>query len=446
MADGSMICSCGVVSPEDALHCEGCGRRLDGDELLDLDELTDRPAPSSASPRAIGRRGFWVPFVVGLSLLAGAVGLYVVVTDDADETNAPGPEAAAEPDEDASDDDQAAEPSTDEGEEGDAIDSGAGSVGDSMPEVVLVDPLGPDADYGLIIGTQAGLTTFDAGRGELTHHPGTTGEPVAVSDGRVVLVRQRFSDSIVALELDDLSGEARPFSNVVTGSQFLLADSTSGLVLIETFGPTGQSIEVMDIATQEVVKHPLDDLTVADLLGWSLPHLRSADEVIFSPTVGGVYVQSTDGARLVAPGGMQVTDGDRLLVETCDDAYVCSRAWYDIDGQPLELIVPSDPERLSFAIGTDWVASRLRFGDGVETLVLTNIVTGDVVRVQGTETISDGFRPEEAPAISPDGRWLATASFPRSEVELRNLITDEIRVIPLSAQYVGGLLFTAELP
>lgn len=461
MSERATICTCGTISPGDARYCEGCGRPVDADDLLDLEALAEPSgrgggiglgAAGRGDDAPSGRRRFWLPVVVALALVAGTVGLVVATTDDTAEPD--GEEAAdpaAESDDGQADDGEGDDATAETGEGSDGLDpdqDDAAADGGAEADAAVVEryePLSADADYLIVIGTAVGTAVFDAGTGEFRHHEGSKGVPVAAADGWLVVDRQQQAWGAVAVPLDDPGGQSRPFRAGGITSSFLSAVPRDGLVVLETYDDAGPALVVMDIAAQEVVPHPVTGLAFADVL-FGPPFVASADSALFSPVSGGLYHLDDTGARLLAPGRLVVSDGERTLVEWCDEKLECSRSWVDEGGEPLDLALPPDEhDRVAFAHGTDWVASNFAPGRGAaSTMTLTDIATGR--RVETRDMLTQGFRffwTGTAPPVSPDGRWVVGALEGSDEVEIRNLVTDEVRVLVLPAPYARGVVFAA---
>lgn len=270
-------------------------------------------------------------------------------------------------------------------------------LGDGNP---LLDE---DVDYELIIGVSGGRpSVLDLDTGELRHsEDGGSFNPLTVS-GEWIL--GRHSDHISALPLSDLGAELTQFSFPGYFDLAAVQKRTDGRVWFQLYDdePGQPELVLVDIATGDTV----EQLTTPDGAFPAFFGLYAgAGPMIFTGLSGGVYESAEDGFTRVADGRLLAADEVRVLVETCDARLQCSKQWLDRrTWQPIELAVPQ--ERIdsgNFVNGTDWLLHFSWTSYGVPGLL--NVVSGQEIEVG---EFDHGW--EAQPAISPDGRWLATVT------------------------------------
>ena len=140
-------------------------------------------------------------------------------------------------------------------------------------------------------------------------------------------------------------------------------------------------------------------------------------------------------------GRVLVSNSRRALIQVCDDALICNLQWLDRETwAPLDLVVPEDQEALYFMIpDTDWIFSPV-FGNGRPASGwLLNVTTGELIAVEHNAAAFLGASP--VPAVSPDGRLLATKGDNSTLLQFRDLASGGTVHIELDEAIAGPMFF-----
>ena len=140
---------------------------------------------------------------------------------------------------------------------------------------------------------------------------------------------------------------------------------------------------------------------------------------LLSSLAGGIYAYDGERYRQRSDGLIHIGDGQRVLIERCDESFQCTLEWRDQESwEVLDLYVPQY-DAFPFALfGSRWLAYNPDFDD--PRTALFDIESGREMALE-----FDGFDRNHF-AISLDGRWLATMSPANRFLELTNLETDEM--------------------
>lgn len=452
------VCPCGCESPDDASYCKDCGRALaaPATEILDLPGTTAEQ--SGRLVKSGGQRQFWVPVATmlvvlaviggGIALIGGAGG------DDGDDGAEGGGEAAA----DAGDDEAAGEEPADEGHDSPGASDGddddhEGELETSPTTAAVTGPIdsyGPvlddEVDYDLLIGTDGRPVVIDLATGDVHRPEGGLAEPIGHT-GEWLVVRR--NGGIFALPLSDLSAE--PVA--VTDGSYEFVDlyptgggDDDGLVWLWGFDDDTDfrpRLILAEVGTQQELAHPLDGMT--DIVWTPFGLYPDPEAALFTARTGGVYEATAEGDARLVDGRLVAADERRMLVEQCDDRFDCGYRWFGRDGRPLELALPSWPADTGhFLNGTDWLATAL-FGGPEPERRLLNVETGQVV--EPPEVVDDPsatLNEPSAPAVSPDGRWLAIPDPQADSVEILNPATGSSIVLEIDADVRPSALFVPD--
>lgn len=367
--------------------------------------------------------------------LAGVVGWSAV-------SSSPPPESENESA--AINSDSATTKSTAEDTSGDTTSTTVRSPGSTALNDSEIEPVGDggplldeDVGYQLIIGVSGGRPSIlDLDSGELRHSEDGGGfGPLAVS-GEWLIGRQL--DHISALPLDDLGAEPTQFSFPGYSDLADRQNRSDGRVWLWLFDdePGQPELVLVDIASDEVVERSTTPEGVFP--GFFFGPFAGASPMIVTGVSGGVYESAGDGFTQVADGRLLAADDVRVLVETCDARLQCSKQWLDRGSwQPIEFVVPD--ERIdsgTFVNGSDWLL-HFSWTSGRAPSLL-NVVSGQQVELDGS---NNGW--ETQPAISPDGRWLATVTGigTASMIQIEELATGTTFQIGGVERPSGDLLF-----
>ncbi len=283
------------------------------------------------------------------------------------------------------------------------------------------------------------LSVLDLDTGALAAVPSSFGwvEPFVVSGDWLVA---RTDDSLSALPLDDLGDvpvRLLPDRNPTFGVGLAFAEPRpDGRIWLVVYADPSPEFVQVDLATGAVIEEftpPQGALAHA----W-IRQDAEGDRVVLSSTDGGVYESDGDGYRRVAEGRLIISDDDRALVETCDERLTCERRWLDrATWQRVDFVLPPGPFReATFLGGTDWLLLAAWEND-IEEQTLFNVVTGQLRSLDGADHL--GFE-QQAPPISPDGRWMALHDDAR--LVILDLVTDERHVIDDVGPLAGGVVLT----
>lgn len=458
MSEGSSttVCPCGAESSEDARFCRDCGRALleSASDLLTLSPESVEQGPTKAEDG--GNLRFWGP-LLGAAAVVGLVWLVVSLLlgpgDSGTADDDVADDATAEESDEGADDDEGGE----EGEEDDLGDSEdpveVNNDGADVPQrtetsvSVVADTGGPalgeDVEYRLLMSTgSGGPSLLDLNTLELTSSAGIAAELVAVV-GDLVLIQGR--SQIQVLPVDNLGQEpVRLLEGFAQTSFFPQPRSGSGVVWVLAEGGSDGSGEIvlMDVARREPVDRLEHNLLDDNSLWSGTPYY--GEVVLASPASGGVYELRDGEPQRMADGRLVEADDERALVQTCDDQLVCSYRWFDRPSwAPIELTQPpADFDIVEFRSGTDWLwTSRM---ESLQSGTLTNVVTG--MAIEAVEVSGDGIfgsSRDTGPEISPDGRWLARKGDDPTTVELLNLLSGELVVIPVDELVDEKLFFVS---
>jgi hypothetical protein len=298
--------------------------------------------------------------------------------------------------------------------------------------------LGEEVGYDLIVATNDRPAILDLDSGAIRYAEGSRADPLTVTGHWLIANR---NDKPFILDLDDL--EADPIQLPFPADVWLqLADSRQrddGLAWFQLSSPDsyGPSVILVNVGTGEVVEEVARP-EGAELRAW-FPIIPFDGSTLLATPTGGVYEAQGGDVRQVADGYLLVADDRRVLVTTCDDRLRCTMHWLDRETwQPVDLAVPEEFDGSGrFVNGTDW-AVLFDFNDLGPRGYLFNVVTGR--RVELPEQAEDPFlHVGHGIAVSPDGRWLATAS--TDEVQLMELATGREIVVTGLTDVVGPAIF-----
>ncbi|MCP3989273.1 MAG: zinc ribbon domain-containing protein [Actinomycetia bacterium] len=445
------VCTCGYEAPSDARFCGGCGRAVDSADV----PLLDLRGPEAASEQRVvkvnpGPRR-WMA-IVGI-VCAGLIGwsAWGLATGSNGETGSASPEAAAAEDAGGPEGD---DPDGDDGpeteDEAAAATETSRTTSTTTERTTTSEPsqvetvaasapiLGEEVGYHLIVGTIDRPAILDLNSGQIRYAEGSRADPLAVTGNWLIAGR---SDRPFILDLTDLEADPLqfPFPN---SSWFEIPDRRQRddgrvWVRISDMGLSTPSIVLVDAATGEIV----DERETPDGASFNYFSRTLSQEgpLLVSASAGGVYEERGGGFNRVADGYVIVADERRALVETCDGELRCASHWLDRQTWRLiDLVAPEGQDSFtSFVNGTDWLLA-IEFNSNGPIAHIFNVVTGQKVDLSYSENELFGYY-ELSPAISPDGRWLATAS--AGEVQFVELETGrEIRVEGVR-DVVGPVIF-----
>ncbi|MEM9133821.1 MAG: hypothetical protein AAF962_10185 [Actinomycetota bacterium] len=290
-----------------------------------------------------------------------------------------------------------------------------------------------ESEYQLMVGISTGRPiTLDPLTGVVTYHQGDGFVPHVVGSSWVLGLAADGDDQLLALPVDDLGAEPVPVLERRFFFPRLRAEQVNDFAVAEIPEDEERPLVLVDLATLELVEHPLIDVGALDDRRSPVVALDH-NAGLFTPPAGGVYRVDGEDVRLLTDGALVGADGERALVVDCDPALVCERRWIDPDGAPLDLVVPdSEPVTGRFVPDTDWFIASGEF------LTITDVVTGDVVELARRQAPFDvGWLD----AISPDGRWLALPGEARDSIELYDLSSGERYDIDLDEIVLRDALF-----
>ncbi|MEM7324922.1 MAG: hypothetical protein AAF531_17680 [Actinomycetota bacterium] len=299
--------------------------------------------------------------------------------------------------------------------------------------------------YDLLISTVGRPARLDLDGGTVSVAEGSRVFPQFVW-GSWVVVMSGSGQNIARLPLGDLGAHPELFIDEVGLIHSYVASpistaSQTGQFWIGVYSESSEPNEALyhvDLETGKAEERAADDETY--LLANAL-----ANGLITART-GGVYQHTADGYRKVTDGRVLLSDTDRALVETCDDDLVCTLRWLDTaNWERLDLEVPVDQQRFHQSIpGTDWIFSRdYDVYAGSTSGALLNVVNGEVIMVNVPDA-SNGSYQSLTPAVSPDGRWLATRGEDTAILELRDLVDGDIVRIELEERIAGPMFFISD--
>lgn len=304
--------------------------------------------------------------------------------------------------------------------------------------------------YDLLVATTGRPARLDLDTGTVTYVEGTRVFPQFVWRSWLI-VGSGSNVDLARLPLNDLGADPEPlleaegavYSHVVSPVSRII--ETGQLWISVTAGVTAgeptETLHLVDIETGAVL-----DEREADPEGW---RLANADrEGLFTAPTGGIYQATGDTYRRVTDGRILASDSRRALVQTCNDELECRLRW--LDGQswePLDLIVPEDQEAwYSMIPDTDWIfAPNFEAFAGPTSGELFNVATGEVMEVDLPQVTSSGIS-SLTPAVSPDGRWLATRGEDTKFLEFRDLASGDTVSIVLEDRIAGPIFFIDDAP
>ncbi|MGH1503874.1 MAG: hypothetical protein ACRBI6_09995, partial [Acidimicrobiales bacterium] len=342
-------------------------------ELLGVDG-PGRLEETSVATRPV-RRG-WL-----LGLLAAAlvlIGVTVLTGGGADEEATDGPTTTASNEAASTTSVTTAAPAT------------ASAAERSELETVDSGPmLGEETGLGLAMLTSRGVTVVDLDTGRQFQIDQQMHEVFGVFDRWLVGVYQdrTLALDLVSRELVDLNETAelqwtQPSHDPAPPGQLWLSEWFSeSLVLVDL--ATGSVAERIDLPT-----------------GW----VFTSRGAVGSPQAGGVYDLTSGEPQRILDGGLVAAVGDRLLVQTCDDALDCSERWYDRSGRPLpDLVAPpaAGSPWMNPTSSDRWIVMEGPGSDGSYSQRMFDIETGRAVE------LGDGYLSPFG--VSADGRWLISA-------------------------------------
>ncbi|MEM9656270.1 MAG: hypothetical protein AAGA65_29565 [Actinomycetota bacterium] len=297
--------------------------------------------------------------------------------------------------------------------------------------------------YDLLISTVGRPARLDLDAGTVSVAEGSRVFPRFVWGSWLIVA---FGEDMARLPLDELGADPDPLVDAEGAWNMHIASARSVVmetgqmwigVLSGADEPT-ETLYLVDIESGQVLdeREPSDET-------YEIVHAHSTG-LITAPS-GGVYRVTGETRRRVTDGRVLLSDGGRALMQTCDDNFVCSLNWLDTDTwEPLDLVVPADQGGYHEAIvGTDWIftpnLSSYSLPDSGELL---NIATGEIVGVDIPEITYPGRW--SIPAVSPDGRWLATRGEDTAILELRDLVDGDIVQIELEERIAGPMFFISD--
>ena len=434
-------CTCGYEPSPDARFCGGCGRSIHAADVTVLD-LTE---PETSTDQAVvkagpsPRRRMAVAGAVCAGLLAWSAWSLTIggsgATDAApSNTSTPdGTDAAAS--DDAPDGEAASTTTTSQ-------PSSSTERTTTTPEPIQLDTiatpiLGEEVGYDLIIATVDRPAILDLDSGEIRYAEGSRADPLAVTGHWLIAGRD---DQPFILDLDDLEADPIHLPFAATGWPQLADDRQrdDGRAWFRLSGPDldESGVVLVDVATGKIVEEAAEP-EPTPLYYW-VPAIPADGATLISTPAGGIYEARGVEVHRVADGVLLVADDHRALVETCDDRLRCSVQWLDRETwRPADLAVPDDfGDDGRFLNGTDWMV-LFDYGTDIDA-DLFNVTTGS--RVELPERISEPPNNYgHGPAVSPDGRWLATTS--TGEVRLMELDTGREIVVNGIANVTGPAIF-----
>lgn len=416
-----VVCSCGYDNPPHARICGGCGQATtDGVlQLLDLEDPRVERIERGGGRPAISR--LWV-LATGIVLVA-LIGWAVQSLSTSPQTD--DKPATSERDEDAP-----------ESRSTSTTVPGVPTTGRSEIEIVGDGSplLGEEVGYDLLIGLSTGRpSVLDLDSGQLTHAAGRRVTPMSISGDWLVV---RSPDRIAALPLDDLTAPPTEFLSLPDFVNVADRQTRSdGLVwLWVESDPAGRAeLALFDIANDQIAERlPTPDGTIRGDAS-----VNTTGPALVSALSGGVYESTETGFMRVTDGRLLAADRSRALVETCDARLRCDLQWLDRrTWQPIDLPVPSGRlNRAGFINGTDWLWHFSFAARSLEHRLL-NVATGQAVGFADARLDYD-----TPPAISPDGRWLATVNRVGSVIQIVELATGSTFLIEGVSRAIGPLLF-----
>ncbi|MEM8925851.1 MAG: hypothetical protein AAGD35_20290 [Actinomycetota bacterium] len=432
-------CVCGCESTADAHFCRNCGRQLaggggDGDDLLELTPESIETAGTVVKGNTGGRFVAGVGLVLIAVVVAAAawvtVGVSAAPDDEADadagETPAdPTGEASSGPADDTTGDETTGEETVEADPGGERTELGVGAF--------------EAGDYDLVVAVGDELVVLDLDDGVTAtayRNPGL--EPVATVGDWLLVSR---NNRLLKLALDGLGGTPEPLVDGAEGFQEVVDVGEGAVWLYDVdFGAAestrNERLLQVDLETGAVIDSPLVDVIDITALWTGTADLGPGQPLM--SRAGGVYEFADGSFRKVLDGRLTSADGDRALVETCDDLLRCRQTWYDrTTWAPLQVgTFYGDGQRSVLLAGTDWLWTF----DLTErtAMSIVNIETGRRVTIEdGIDDLSFGV----GPAVSPDGRWLATVRPDESVVALRNLANDNVVELPFEGAASGAAVF-----
>lgn len=342
----------------------------------------------------------------------------------------------------------AVNPSRDETEPADVVEStrsevsGEQAESKGQPDIETVgNPapvLGEIVQFDLLIGTSGRPSVLDLDSGQVQHFEGNRVVPHTVT-GRWLLVLH--GSRTAALGLEDLAATPTQLSFGPT-TRFDIAhpqqrtDGSAWLWLFDDNGVGFPELALVDVATSEIVERGLSPQETS--LGYSGQTYLNEGPMLLSALSGGVYELSGGGFVQVADGRLVAADESRALVETCDRVLRCAAQWLDRrTWGPMDLMLPQEKvDGATFLNGTDWLW-LINYGDQPGRQRIFNVTTGQLVEIDGT----GGTEHDLGPAVSPDGRWLATVGSEPDTIQLLELDSGNETRIGGLREVSGPLLF-----
>ena len=295
-------------------------------------------------------------------------------------------------------------------------------------------PIDPDSSSSLVVLSVGRLRLFDLATGTIEEHEYQAAR-VLVAGDHLILLDYRLSAGIVASSLtvvaaDDLAGPpdgvGEPGRTIeARWDQIVAADGPHHLWIASNGGGTGPGapgsgdpshFQRIDLRTGVVV----EERTIPggrSPVHWTVGLSGSVD--LLSSSAGGLYEyeggggdrgwseggdgdegeDGGEGYRLVASGRLVVADGERALVEQCDDRLRCRLQWYERSGwEPMVGAVPPRGSVVRSLHGGRWLAYDEPDGRGR----ILDVDAGAQVEVE----LAAGSLDLGRAAISPDGEWL----------------------------------------
>jgi len=304
--------------------------------------------------------------------------------------------------------------------------------------------------YDLLIATTGRPSRFDLDTGEVTFVEGSRVFPIFVWESWLI-VGDGSAVGVARLPIRDLGADPEPFVEEDGGASGYVvtpiskAVETGQMWIAVTTGfdigePT-ETLYLIDIETAAIL-----DQREADSEAWELAGAQR--DGLFNAPTGGVYQAVGDTYQRVTDGRVLVSNDERVLVETCDDGLRCTLQWLDSQTWgPLDLVVPADHDALYLPMpGNDWIFSpTFERHSGPTSGQMLNIATGETLQVDLPEqTIAGPFPP--TPAVSPDGRWLATRGEDTKQLVFRDLDTGDAVYIELEESIAGPMFFIRDSP
>lgn len=298
-----------------------------------------------------------------------------------------------------------------------------------------VEPVDPDSPLSLIYTDGGDLRIIEFSTGAMSTID-RSGDPQLVVDDYLVI--RNSEESLQALRLDDLSGEAIDLP-LFAWRQVAPSGQPNEVWGYEAtgddfgIGGLGPAIRV-DLVTGDVRERlkPLGrgGLQFGEVGGWP---------DIITGTGGGVYERVDDGFVRRSTGTLHAADDDFALVEECDAVYRCELKWLDrTRWEPVEgRFVPDDLSGFySELVGNGQILLYLS-NENSGTFAVLDVTSGEQLRLPLR------FEPEPF-AVGPEGRWLAFASWENRDLTIQTIDGSEVLTYPGFAS--GSSMVITELP